>query len=111
MLRVKGSPEEVVQNLNLRATEALHKARKAVIIQAMKSRPHLVIDPLYEKLQALGSSQDDMDKTTEVAKSSQAQAADKRKLHQQQDASVKKQKLEQKGGQDGVLAEAMAMFS
>ena len=92
MPRAKGSAEEIVANLNLRATEALHKARRATIIEAMKSRPQLVIDPLYEKLQSLGLPLETLGNVKDDGpKSRQAQAVEARKQARQDEQYVKRQ--------------------
>lgn len=80
MVRSKLTMEEQVQNLNLRATEALQKARRTSIVAAMRSRPHLVIDPLWEKLQSLGLTSEGSDGDGPArTQSLQAQAAAMRK--------------------------------
>lgn len=107
MPRAKIDMELQVRNLNLRATEALHKARKSQIMLAMKNHPHLVIDPLYEKLQSLGLSAEQLKAPAESAKSLQALAIDSRKKARTDDANAKKQQLEEEITNAGGLADAI----
>lgn len=75
MPRSKANPEAEVQNLNLRATEALQRAHKAKIELAMRCRPGLVIQPLWEKLTALGLSDEFLSTPAQECAQSRQKAA------------------------------------
>lgn len=109
MPRVKANPDAEVQNLNLRATEALQRARQAKIVLAMRCRPSLVIDPLWEKLSSLGLS-DEMLTTPakEGAQSRQKAAVAERKTKAAHERTIKVEQLKMEIGvsEENGVAEA-----
>lgn len=111
MVRQRMSMEQQVQNLNLRASEALQKARKTAIMMAMRNRPQLTIDPLWEKLQSLGLSPEDLATPGGGAKSAQARATEERKRVSAEGSVAKRQKVEEDVAAECGVAEAVDPIS
>lgn len=78
MGRTKCSEEEMIHNLNRRATEAKINAQRKKIEVVMKLRPSTV-EPLFEKLKSMGFDESWLSQRESGPRSFQAQAAESRR--------------------------------